>query len=102
MKLRTELPSAGLLLRYACRGGLPVAMKFEDYISVSSEVRSGKPGVKGTRITVADILEYLAAGMSEGKSWLTFPRSSPNIFEPASLSPPPAKAISPADRASAV
>ena len=28
-------------------------------------IRSGKPHIKGTRITVYDILEYLAGGMTE-------------------------------------
>ena len=40
-------------------------MRFEDYISITPGVRSGKPCIKGTRITVYDILEYLAGGMSE-------------------------------------
>ncbi|GHT60686.1 hypothetical protein AGMMS50239_10120 [Bacteroidia bacterium] len=34
------------------------------YISINPEIRFGKPCVKGTRITVADILQWLAAGMS--------------------------------------
>ena len=40
-------------------------MSYLDRISVDPNVRSGKPCVKGTRITVYDILEYLAGGMSE-------------------------------------
>ena len=37
----------------------------EDRIVINPAIRSGKPCVKGTRITVYDILEYLAGGMSE-------------------------------------
>ena len=40
-------------------------MSYQDRISIDPAVRSGKPCVKGTRITVYDILEYLAGGMSE-------------------------------------
>ncbi len=40
-------------------------MKFEDRITVTPGVRSGKPCIKGTRITVYDVLEYLAGGMTE-------------------------------------
>lgn len=39
-------------------------MRFEDRITITPGVRSGKPCIKGTRITVYDILEYLAGGMS--------------------------------------
>ena len=48
-------------------------MRFEDYIAVTPGVRNGKPCIKGTRITVADILEYLAGGMSEAKILADFP-----------------------------
>ena len=48
-------------------------MPFEDYISVTPGVRSGKPCFRGTRITVADILEYLAGGMSEAQILGDFP-----------------------------
>jgi len=34
------------------------------YISIDCEIRSGKPCIKGTRITVGDILQWLASGMS--------------------------------------
>ena len=37
---------------------------WQKYISINPEIRSGKPCVTGTRITVSDVLSYLAAGMS--------------------------------------
>jgi len=40
-------------------------MTWQERITVVPSVRSGKPCVKGTRITVCDVLEYLAGGMSE-------------------------------------
>ena len=48
-------------------------MRWRDRIVVDPEVRSGKPCVKGTRITVYDILEYLAGGMSEDEILGDFP-----------------------------
>lgn len=48
-------------------------MRWQDHIVVDPEVRSGKPCVKGTRITVYDILEYLAGGMSEDEILRDFP-----------------------------
>ena len=40
-------------------------VSWQDRITVDPAVRSGKPCIKGTRITVYDVLEYLAGGMSE-------------------------------------
>jgi uncharacterized protein (DUF433 family) len=40
---------------------------------LSADVRSGKPCIKGTRITVYDLLEYLAGGMSEDAILSDFP-----------------------------
>ncbi len=48
-------------------------MDWEDRISVDPGVRSGKPCIKGTRITVYDVLEYLAGGMTEEKILDDFP-----------------------------
>src|SRR5207249_6604602 len=48
-------------------------MTWQDRISVSPAVRSGKSCIKGTRITVYDVLEYLAGGMTEGEILRDFP-----------------------------
>ncbi|MBK9070558.1 MAG: DUF433 domain-containing protein [Myxococcales bacterium] len=48
-------------------------MRWEDRISIVPSVRSGKPCIKGTRIAVFDILEYLAGGMSEDQILADFP-----------------------------
>jgi len=37
---------------------------WQKHISINAEIRSGKPCVTGTRITVSDVLSYLASGMS--------------------------------------
>jgi len=36
----------------------------EKLISINSEIRFGKPCITGTRIAVADILQWLASGMT--------------------------------------
>lgn len=47
-----------------------------DRITLNPEIRSGKPIIRGTRITVTDILEYLAGGMSEDEILDDFPNLS--------------------------
>jgi uncharacterized protein (DUF433 family) len=48
-------------------------VRLEDRITVTPGIRSGMPCVKGTRIAVYDVLEYLAGGMSEGDILSDFP-----------------------------
>jgi uncharacterized protein (DUF433 family) len=48
-------------------------MSWRERISVDPGVRSGKPCIKGTRITVYDVLEYLAGGMTEDAILEDFP-----------------------------
>jgi uncharacterized protein (DUF433 family) len=48
-------------------------MSWQERISVDPAVRGGKPCVRGTRITVYDVLEYLAGGMTEGQILADFP-----------------------------
>lgn len=51
-------------------------MNFEESITINPDIRSGKPCIKGTRITVYDILEYFAGGMSEEEILSDFPALS--------------------------
>ena len=43
------------------------------YISIEPDIRSGKPCIKGTRITVSDILQCLASGMNAPEILDDFP-----------------------------
>jgi len=36
----------------------------QDRITIDPRIRSGKPCIKGTRIAVADVLDYLGGGMT--------------------------------------
>ena len=42
-------------------------------ITLEPEKRGGKPCIRGLRITVYDILEYLASGMTEAEILVDFP-----------------------------
>lgn len=48
-------------------------MTYQDRITIEPGKRSGKPCVRGLRITVTDVLEYLASGMSEDEVLRDFP-----------------------------
>ena len=48
-------------------------MDYHKFISVDPAVRSGKPAIRDTRVTVTDVLEYLAGGMTEGEIIADFP-----------------------------
>lgn len=48
-------------------------MSLLDRISLDPAVRFGKPCVRGTRITVGDVLGYLASGMTEAQVLADFP-----------------------------
>jgi uncharacterized protein (DUF433 family) len=46
---------------------------FYKYIVIEPDVRFGKPCIKGTRITVADILQWLASGMTYAQITADYP-----------------------------
>ena len=48
-------------------------MSLEDRIVINLAIRRGKPCIKGTRVTVHDVLKYLAGGMSEDQILADFP-----------------------------
>jgi uncharacterized protein (DUF433 family) len=48
-------------------------MNWQERITIDPDKRGGKPCVRGLRITVYDVLEYLASGMSEDEILKDFP-----------------------------
>lgn len=48
-------------------------MDYREIITIEAGKRGGKPTIRGMRITVQDILEYLAGGMSEAEILSDFP-----------------------------
>jgi uncharacterized protein (DUF433 family) len=48
-------------------------MNWQDQVAIDPGIRSGKPCIKGTRIAVYDVLEYLAGGMTEEQILGDFP-----------------------------
>ena len=55
-----------------CLGYL-VAVDYSKIITMEPGKRGGKPCIRGLRITVSDVLEYLASGMSEEEILADFP-----------------------------
>ena len=49
-------------------------MNLLNRIAVDPAIRFGKPCVRGTRISVGDVLDYLAGGMSEAEILVDFPQ----------------------------
>lgn len=39
-------------------------MEYQKHIEINSEIRFGRPCIKGTRISVHDVLGWLASGMT--------------------------------------
>jgi len=48
-------------------------MDYKRIITIEAGKRSGKPCIRGMRITVSDVLSYLASGMSENEILNDFP-----------------------------
>jgi len=48
-------------------------MNYIDRITIEPGKRGGKPCIRGLRITVYDVLEYLASGMTEEQILSDFP-----------------------------
>ena len=48
-------------------------MDYQQIITIEPGKRGGKPCIRGLRITVYDVLEYLASGMSEDQILNDFP-----------------------------
>jgi uncharacterized protein (DUF433 family) len=48
-------------------------MDYRERITIEPDKRGGKPCIRGLRITVYDVLSYLASGMSETEILEDFP-----------------------------
>lgn len=48
-------------------------MNYNDYITIEPNKRGGKPCVRGLRITVYEVLEYLASDMTQAEILEDFP-----------------------------
>jgi uncharacterized protein (DUF433 family) len=48
-------------------------MSYQDIITIEPGKRGGKPCIRGMRITVYDVLEYMASGMSQSEVLEEFP-----------------------------
>lgn len=48
-------------------------MNYRDIITIEPGKRGGKPCIRGMRMTVYDVLEYLASGMTEQQLLADFP-----------------------------
>lgn len=48
-------------------------MDYRKYITIESNKRGGKPCIRGLRITVYEVLEYLASDMTEAEILQDFP-----------------------------
>ena len=59
---------------------------FASYISIDSDVRFGKPCIKGTRIAVTDILQWLASGMTTAEIVHDYPLQEAHIQAALSFS----------------
>ena len=53
-------------------------MNYQQIITMEPGKRGGKPCIRRMRITVGDVLGYLAAGMSEGEVVSQFPQLTRN------------------------
>ena len=54
---------------------------YKSYIEMNANVRFGKPTIIGTRITVFDILSWLANGMTTNEIVEDFPELNENFIE---------------------
>ena len=48
-------------------------MDYQKIITIEPGKRSGKPCIRGTRMTVTDVLEYLAGGITQEELLAEFP-----------------------------
>ena len=53
-------------------------MNYRDIITIDPGKRGGRPCIRGMRITVGDVLSWLAAGMSKAEIQADYPELTEN------------------------
>ena len=56
-------------------------MDYRDRITIDATIRSGKPCIRGTRIAVADVFDYLGGGMTIPEILDDFPDLTPEDIQ---------------------
>lgn len=56
-------------------------MNWRDHIESDPKVMGGKPVIRGTRIPIEILLEWLAAGWSEADLFENYPRLTPEALK---------------------
>jgi uncharacterized protein (DUF433 family) len=56
-------------------------MTWRDHIETDPKVMGGKPVIRGTRIPIEILLEWLAAGWSEAELFENYPRLTPEALK---------------------
>jgi len=52
-------------------------LDYREFIEIDPEIRFGRPVLKNTRITVYDVLQWLASGMTYEEIIADFPQITP-------------------------
>ena len=56
-------------------------MNWKDYIEINDNILSGKPVLKGTRLSIAHILHLLASGWTSEQLLANYPRLTPQKLQ---------------------
>jgi hypothetical protein len=58
-------------------------MNYRERVTIDPEIRSGKPCIRGARIAVADVFDYLGGGMTIAEFLMISPTKPPTTSKPA-------------------
>src|SRR5207244_5433727 len=75
--LGSEFPKSQALVDRRRMSVYGAIMDYKQLITIEPDKRSGQPCIRGLRMTVQDVLEYLASGMSAEEILADFPGLTP-------------------------
>lgn len=55
-----------------------MAINWRERVETNPDVRSGQPTIRGTRVTVKDVLGFMAAGMTDEEILVEYPYLGPD------------------------